>query len=429
MISPSQIKKVDSKIRIAFIKFAGLSAGGTERWLQTMAANLPKDKYDVDYYYCDSAPYLGSTYKHADTSIERREYMTKHNVNLIKFYVGYKDITVSNHDWIKTDFWEKFNLKKYDLIQSAKAGPSEYPFNKIVGVPIVDSVHLLGVDKNPNIVWTCFLSEWSRKKWSDAGGNLDRSTVIHMPVQTPATTANLRSELSIPQDAVVAGFHQRPDDAIASTVPLLAFSKIQLDNIHFIIMGGGNPYRVQAKELNIKNVHFIDADNDSVRISSFLNTLDIFAHGRKDGETFGVVLAEAMIHQLPCLSHRTEIANAQVETMGAGGIFANNFDEYTSNLKKLYKDKELREKLGKLGKAHAEKFYTLESSIRDLCKIYEKVNEDQISFRIRSESFTPKNNMASSINKVLVNLKIWMFNKYFFKSYRLFKRLLRITYK
>jgi UDP-glucose 4-epimerase len=51
------------KIRIAFVKYAGLAIGGSELWLQKLAVNLPKNKYEVDYYYCDSAPFLGSNIK------------------------------------------------------------------------------------------------------------------------------------------------------------------------------------------------------------------------------------------------------------------------------------------------------------------------------------------------------------------------------
>ena len=36
------------KIRVAFIKFAGLAAGGTEKYLQTLATNLPKDEFEVE---------------------------------------------------------------------------------------------------------------------------------------------------------------------------------------------------------------------------------------------------------------------------------------------------------------------------------------------------------------------------------------------
>ena len=32
----------EEKIKIAFIKFGGMASGGTEKFLQTVAANLPK---------------------------------------------------------------------------------------------------------------------------------------------------------------------------------------------------------------------------------------------------------------------------------------------------------------------------------------------------------------------------------------------------
>ena len=48
----------DDKIKVAFIKFCGMATGGTEKVLQTIAANLDKNKFLVDFYYCDSAPYI-----------------------------------------------------------------------------------------------------------------------------------------------------------------------------------------------------------------------------------------------------------------------------------------------------------------------------------------------------------------------------------
>ena len=100
------------KIRIAFIKFGGLSAGGTEKFLQTIAANLPKNEFTVDYFYCDTAPYIGSNFKHPGTDINRLKYMEGHKVNLIEFHVKNKNITAETHDWETTDFWENKKKKK-----------------------------------------------------------------------------------------------------------------------------------------------------------------------------------------------------------------------------------------------------------------------------------------------------------------------------
>ena len=43
-------------IKVAFIKFGGMANGGTEKVLQTIASELPKDEFDVDFFYCDSTP-------------------------------------------------------------------------------------------------------------------------------------------------------------------------------------------------------------------------------------------------------------------------------------------------------------------------------------------------------------------------------------
>ena len=58
---------MQKKINIAFIKYGGLAAGGTEKWLQQMAISLPKEIFNIDYYYCDPSTYLGSNYIHAQT--------------------------------------------------------------------------------------------------------------------------------------------------------------------------------------------------------------------------------------------------------------------------------------------------------------------------------------------------------------------------
>lgn len=376
------------KIRIAFIKFGGLSAGGTERWLQMMAANLPKDEFDIDFYYCDAAPYVNSDYKHPDTDPDRLKYMQEHNVNLIKFNVGAKDITKPTHDWIDTDFWEVFDSSKYDFVQTAKAGPAEYPYY-LIDIPVVEYLTLnAGVDKSSNIAWSIHLSEWQRSRWFKKGGNAQKSSIIPIPAEPPASVENLRNELKIPEGAIVAGFHQRPENTIASEIPLEAFAKIQNENRHFIIMGGGSFYKEQAQKLNLKNVHFVPVSAKAEDISKFLNTLDIFAHGRKDGETFGTVFAEAMVHGKPCLSHYSPIANAQVETIGPAGLFANNLDDYTRKLEKLFSDETFRKKLASKAIAHAKEYYSLESCVKRLIKIYkqltnkpfEKEKDEKISY-------------------------------------------------
>ena len=363
------------KIRIAFIKFGGMSAGGTERWLQMMAANLPSDQFSIDYFYCDAAPYVGSDYKHADTDPARLQFMEEGGVNLIRFHVGAKDITVPTHDWIDTDFWDHFDPSQYDFVQTGKAGPAEYPYY-LMQTPVVECVNLsAGVDHSPNIAWSFHVSQWLRRAWANFGGNTVRSSVVPVPVLDPATDKNLRSELSIAKNAIVCGFHQRNDDAIYSPIPLNAFAQIADANCHFILMGGGESYHEQAERLGLSNVHFLGHSGDRLRISSFLNALDIFVHGRRDGETFGTVLAEAMMHGLPCISHQCLVGNnnAQIETMGPGGFFARDSIEYVELLNALIFDAALREKLSNKAKTHAKQYYSLSACVEKVAATYKQL--------------------------------------------------------
>ena len=109
------------KIKVAFIKFGGMAIGGTEKVLQTIAAELPKDEFEVDYFYCDAAPYIGSDFKHIDTDPSRVQYVKEHGVNAIKFNVEFKDVTKSTHDWINTNFWDVFERCRPGIYNSRRS--------------------------------------------------------------------------------------------------------------------------------------------------------------------------------------------------------------------------------------------------------------------------------------------------------------------
>lgn len=357
--------------KIAFVKFGGLSAGGTERWLQMMAANCNKNLFDIDYFYCDAAPYVNSNYKHAETDPDRMKYLKDAGINLIKFNVGAKDIRYPHHPWIDTDFWDLFDGEKYDLVQTAKAGHREYPFC-MMNNRIIEYVTLSGmVDQSSNIAKSILISYWSKNVWINSGGEKNRCDVIYIPVEKPITKDTFRDELGIPASVIVCGFHQRNDDNIFSPFQLQAISNQDEKDLHILILGGGERYRGQVTKLNLKNVHFISHTGDQCVISKFLNTIDIFTHGRSDGETFGTVLAEAMMHGKPCISHYVQCgANAMAETIGPGGYVVNSVDEYTKVLTKLINNPTLRKNLGDAAKSYAHGNYSIDVCVHRLEKIW-----------------------------------------------------------
>jgi hypothetical protein len=362
---------VDEPVRVAFVKFGGLAAGGTERWLQMMAANLSRDRFAVDYFYCDAAPYIGAEFKHSDTDPARLEYMRRAGVNLVKFHVGAKDVRTSTHKWLDTDFWELFDTGAYDLVQTATAGPAEYPYAEI-DLPVFEYITLnAGINRSRNVALTIHVSQWQRRRWVARGGQLGRSDVIPIPAERPASELDLRQQLGIPTDARVAGFHQRAQDEIFSPIPLDAFRELVDDDQWFVIMGGSDLYREQAALLGLQTVCFLEHDGSAEGISRFLNTLDVFAHGRADGETFGTVFAEAMMHGKACLSHYSPIANGQVETIGPAGLFALDTGDYAAKLERLLTDRDLCEGLARKARPHAERYYSLDSCVRQLERAFE----------------------------------------------------------
>ena len=360
-------------IKVAFIKFGGMANGGTEKVLQTIAAELPKDQFIVDYFYCDSAPYIGSDFVHPDTDPSRVQYVKDNGVNVIKFDVEFKDLRTATHDWVNTNFWELFNEEKYDVIQTGRSGHPEYPFTLINKTPIVDSIHLSGMAENKhNSVKTVLISKEQRDRWIMSGGPADKAVIIPNPLKIPDVgDINYREEFGW-QDKFIFGLHQRRDNHIFSPIPLEAYDEIEDDNTAFLLLGGSENYQKQAKDLGLKNFKHLPPVGELEPIHKFLNTLDVFAHGRSDGEQCSCAIIEAMSHGLPVISH-TAPSMGQLEQIGDAGKVANSYQEYSEVMVDMIDDKNYYSKCAQNSKKRYNEIYKLESIIKKYADIYEGV--------------------------------------------------------
>ena len=361
-------------IRIAFIKFGGLSAGGTEKFLQTIAANLDRAAFSVDYFYCDSAPYIGADYVHPTTDAFRLAYMQRAGVNLIKFKVGAKDIRWRHHPWRDTDFFDLFDERNYDIVQTGRAGHREFPFTHIRRTPIVDSLHLAaGADNQANIARVMHISEWSAQRWIAGGGDARRVVLVSHPMEKPSTDgASLRAELGL-AGKFVFGFHQRASDEIFSPVPLSAYRQIAGDNTHFLLLGGSELYREQARELGLTSATFLPHSADPRGIAAFLATLDVYAHGRKDGEVNSTAIAEAMGMGLPVVSHISPVNNGHIECIGDAGRVVGTIDDYAGELRRLHDDPVYRASRSAAARRRFAGSYELTAQIKRIERIYRDV--------------------------------------------------------
>ena len=339
--------------KIACIRFGGLASGGSEKVLQNIAVILAQNNYHVDYYYCDSAPYIGGDWRHPETDPLRIKYVESYGVNPIKFNVGFKNVTIPTHDWVDTNFWEVFDETKYDAIQTARYGHPEYPFTLIHNTPIIDGIHgNLSEDKD-NIVKSILLSKWHLEQWANPNepwdqpripkkGDVNKAIIIPTIVQVPEkVTSNFREKLGIPKEDFVYGLHQRNDENLFSPISLSAYSKISNKNNHFIILGGTNRHRQQAQQLNLNNMHFIDFSADTNIIHNFLESIDVFAHSRMDGEVCSGCIIEAMYHGKPVISYPGTVSNGHVEQIDDCGYMANSVEDYADKMFEIENNKDI----------------------------------------------------------------------------------------
>jgi len=361
------------KIKIAFIKFGGMANGGTEKYLQTIAGHLPKDQFEVDFYYCDAAPYIGSDFKHLDTDQSRIEYTESHGVNLIKFNVGFKDVTKPTHDWVDTNLWDVFDEEKYDVIQTGRSGHPEYPFTLINKTPIVDSIHLAGMAENKaNVMKTVLISEEQKNRWIAAGGDPSRVVILPVPVEVPEYGDESYREEYGWENKCVFGMHQRNDNHIFSPIPLEAYDEIENDDTAFLILGGSVNYQKQAKDLGLKNVRFLDTTSDVNLIHKFLNTLNVYAHGRSDGEQCSSSIIEGLSHSLPMISHAA-ISMGQVEQIGDAGKVVDGYEEYAQVMMDLMSDTKYYNQCSENAEVRYNTTYNVDSIMQRFIELYKEV--------------------------------------------------------
>lgn len=358
--------------KVAFIKFAGMGSGGIEKYLQTIAILLKKRNYDVDFYYTNAAPFTNG-WKHPDNNEDRKKLVEANGIRTIPIHVDYKIGEREPYEWVGTNFWEIFNEKDYDFIQTGRGGYSEYPFNIINNCPIIDSIHSFVGEDKPNIKKAILLCKWQAEKWAASGGNIEKAeiipSIVYVPNKKPST---LRKILNIPDDIFIYGFHQANRDDIFSPVSLLSYAQIQNDKTCFVILGGCQQHVNLVKQLNLKNVYFLEFTSSTEDIHDFLSGIDVFAHARSDGEVCSAAIIEAMYHGKPVISHPA-LNMGHAEQIDGCGKLCNSIEEYALELKKLRNEKDYYEEKSQQTYNRYELKYNYKKVENSLIELYENI--------------------------------------------------------
>lgn len=236
------------------------------------------------------------------------------------------------------------------------SGNSEAPINRpeAVGhIPIIFTINGFGFqditehDRRVNRI--LFPSNWIWEVAAPWSKGDKRCGMLYCPIERPHSQENLRKELGIKEGTFVVGRVGRNADDIHDPISLKAYKEIENENTLFLALAPPSRMVRDAREFGIRNIRFLEPTVNEVFLSRFYNTIDVLGHARADGETFGCVIAEAMIHGKPVVTHLAE-RNAQAELVeeGVSGFVVARNDPvaYAQRLKILMGDKHKRLEMG-----------------------------------------------------------------------------------
>lgn len=171
--------------------------------------------------------------------------------------------------------------------------------------------------------------------------------------------------------------HKRFSDLIK------AFAKFSegKKNVKLLMVGGIEEYQKQyrdlAEDLNVaEKIIFAGYQSD---VTLFYKLMNVFALVSAY-EAFGLVLAEAMLNQLPIIATRVGGMKYIVDDNNTGFLVEKfNIPEISEAMEKLYNNEVLSKKMGLNGKNKALSEYTEEIYVEKVSKLYKKLVKERIS--------------------------------------------------
>lgn len=273
---------------------------------------------------------------------------------------------------IFTNIEQVVKERKIDVLHFARSGYYEWPFNQRIA-PVQIETNIFGYrDTSPFLDGTIYISNCLGI--TPAKNRALIPNAIPPPSEAYAFLKCLRKDLNINDTAVVLGRIGRP--ANFTSIALDAFSQFsKLRESKYVIIGGCEQTKSYVKKMGIESdVVFLECTNDDVYIERFHKTIDVFAHYRSDGETFGTAIAQAMMYGIPVITHYAG-QNAQAETIGHGGFCVSSSKDYLSAMIKLT-DKSERSIVGQAAREFVEHHFDQEKVANRVLDFYTRIRRE-----------------------------------------------------
>lgn len=264
----------------------------------------------------------GATYKFAnynESLLNNKSYILAGPLNTGK--ADYRG-TPYEHPLAQEYFGDRFPVYRYDSWREAeaflageeidflymqKAGGNDGKFSRTIKT----GIHSVFQQCDPHGDVYAYISEWLSKVMD--GG---KHPYVPYIVNLPEEDGNLRSELGIPEDAIVFGRTGGPETFDLTFVHEAIKEVVnERDDVYFIFL-----YTYEFMEKHPRVKHF-PATMDKKWITKFINSCDAMIHARGQGESFGLSVAEFSIRNKPVITWNGSGDRCHIDILGESGIY------------------------------------------------------------------------------------------------------------
>jgi len=335
--------------------------GGTEKTIYTFLKYLDRDKFDVSV---------------AANSVDRG---TGREAAIRALGV---DVRVTSPKYlgkyladIKPDI---FHIHR-------EGGPEPGPISqaKQAGVPVVIEHNVFGrYDKSPENemidchIYVSYSCGWRYQMWAGHPLIGPKYQVLYNPVEVREYAAHGFEKRDFTRKSI--GRIGRPDDTkwefnFLEAIPLIVE---RFPDLEFHVIGVTPAVEEKLKKMGVwKNVRLHPLTTDEREIMEFYGKIGVLTHFASMGETFGLVLAEAMSARLPIVTHHTpgitDSAHTELVNDAYNGFIARNAEIYADAVIYLLDHPDAARKMGERGFEKAVASYEASAIAKGLETIYQ----------------------------------------------------------
>jgi glycosyltransferase involved in cell wall biosynthesis len=206
---------------------------------------------------------------------------------------------------------------------------------------------------------------------------VDTNSIVAL---SDAQRQTARASLNIPPDRFVFGRVGQPMIHKWSSAILEAFQKVLQQHDICLLLVGAPPEIVRSLGSvpdDVKSrIIVVPVTTSDEHLSSLIGAMDGFLHISAIGESFGMVLCEAMLGGIPVVTLSTPLKdNSQLEVVGheKGGLVALTMDAVPTAMSRLINDRPLREAVRTGGHSWVANRFGVDVVARRAVDIYQSV--------------------------------------------------------